>query len=704
MDHPFSRLEFGKRRLSVVLQNESAECGLACLAMLASWHGLRTDLTALRARFSLSLKGANLAQLVRYADELQLNARPLRLEMHELAELQLPCILHWDLNHFVVLKSTSRHGIVIHDPAVGIRNIAHSEVSKHFTGVALELVPTAQFKPADEQRRVKLRDLIGKVDGLQRAMGMVFVMALALEALALVSPMFNQWVVDEALVSNDEGLLNVLLIGFALMLVMQTAISLARSWTMMVFSTHLNLQWNSKVFTHLLRLPMTWFEKRHLGDVVSRFGSVAAIQHTLTSGFIGAILDGLMACLTLFMMLLYSAKLATVVVGAVFAYGVLRAIAYQPLRETSVESLALSAKEQSCFLEAIRAVQAIKLFGRELERRSRWQTLVVDAINRSVRTQKFMMIFGVANTGIFGLQNLLVFWLGAHMVMSESFSVGMLFAFTTYGGQFTGRMASLIDKGIEFKMLSMHAERLADIVLEQAEQEKPPVSIDHLSPKIEVVDVSFRYGDGEPWVLRHVNLVIEPGDALAFVGPSGCGKTTLVKIILGLLTPCEGEVRFGGIPIQQLGQQAYRSALAVVMQDDQLLSGSLAENICFFDPHPDQKRIEESARLAAIHDDIVAMPMGYHTLSGDMGTSLSGGQRQRLLLARALYKAPAVLVMDEATSNLDVVCERKINAAIRAMTMTRICVAHRPETIAMARRIVKLSRGEIELDELQLTS
>jgi ATP-binding cassette subfamily B protein RaxB len=288
-----STLEFGGKRVPLLLQTEAAECGLACLAMVSGWHGYRIDMASLRARFSLSLKGANMAQLISYADNLKLDARAVRLEMDEMRELATPCILHWDLNHFVVLVRVQRNRVLLHDPAIGVRRLPFTEVSKHFTGVALELTPTIHFRPANEMRRVSIASLMGRVVGLWPSMGLVFGMALALEAFALASPIFNQWVVDEALVSADRNLLNALLWGFALMLIIQTSISLARGWTLMYISTHLNLQWVSNVFTHLLRLPVAWFEKRHLGDVVSRFGSINAIQHTLTSGFVETILDGL---------------------------------------------------------------------------------------------------------------------------------------------------------------------------------------------------------------------------------------------------------------------------------------------------------------------------------------------------------------------------------------------------------------------------
>lgn len=562
-------------------------------------------------------------------------------------------------------------------------------------------MPAADFKPADEQRKVSLASLIGKISGLWQAFGLIFAMSVALEAFALLAPMFNQWVVDEALVSADRGLLNVLTFGTFLMMLTQTAVSQVRGWTVMYLSTHLNLQWVSNVFSHLLRLPVAWFEKRQLGDVISRFGSIGAIQRTLTTSFIGAVLDGLMAVGTFVMMAVYSPTLSVVVVTTVALYALLRALAYRPLREASQEALALSAKEQTCFLETIRAVRAIKRFGRELDRRGRWLNLMVDSVNRGVRTQKLGLWFGNANTAISGLASMLMLWLGAGMVMDGSFAVGMLFAFTSYGGQFGARMAALIDKAVEFKMLSLHAERLADIVLDPAEAEiEHAGGIGHLVPRIELVDVGFRYSDGEPWVLRHVNLVIEPGDAVAIIGPSGGGKTTLVKLILSVLTPCEGEIRYGGVPINQLEARAYRSALAAVMQDDQLLAGSLRDNISFFDQPVDQARVEQCAQLAAVHTDITAMPMGYETLTGDMGTTLSGGQKQRVLLARALYKQPRVLVLDEATSHLDVAREREVNASIAALDITRIIVAHRPETIASARRVIAMVGGAITAEFL----
>ena len=685
------------------LQTESSECGLACLAMVAGHYGYHTDLADLRRQFSISLKGATLALLMRHATAMQLSSRPLRLELEELGELALPCILHWNLNHFVVLKKVTKSlrgkiTLVLLDPAVGERKVSLEEASQHFTGVALELTPSASFKPKDVRKQIAIRDLTGHIVGLRRALVQVILLALALEIFAIASPLFNQFVVDEVIVSGDRELLTVLVFGFALLMVTQTAISLARSWFLMRWSMDIGYQWSGRVFAHLIRLPVSYFEKRHLGDVVSRFGSIGAIQGTLTSLFVESALDGLMALLALGMMLLYSPKLTAIVAVGVVLYAILRWVSYQPFREASQERLVLSSKESSHFLESIRAITPLKLYGREEERQARWQNLKMDVQNRDIKTQKMSILFKVSNTAISGVQGLALFYIGAGLVMQNALSVGMLLAFSSYAGTFSGRIFSLIDLFINLKMLSLHSERLADIVLEETEQDpstaQPETDLSRLITNIELRNLKFRYAEGEPWVLNGINLTIPAGQSIALVGPSGCGKTTLCKIILGLLKPTEGEVLLDGIPIKQLGLAQYRQLVGTVMQDDVLLAGSIQDNISFFDANTKAEQAQQCAKQAAIHDEIAAMPMGYQTLVGDMGSSLSGGQKQRVLLARALYKQPKILALDEATSHLDINNEHKVNQALANLKLTRIMVAHRPETINAAERVVALQGGQ----------
>ena len=693
------RLAFGfGRKLPLILQTEAAECGLACLCMVAGYHGYRTDLALLRRRFPVSLKGTTLGGLTRIAHQMELSTRPLKLDLPQMRRLRLPCILHWNFNHFVVLEEVGARSVTVYDPALGVRKHAWEEVSKCFTGVALELWPNPGFKPVEQKQSVRLRGLVGRVTGLYRSFGQILLLALALEVFALVTPFYMQWVIDNVLVTADRDLLTTLALGFGMLMLMQRMVMAVRSWVMMYMGTTLNVQWRANVFTHLLRLPVGYFEKRHLGDVVSRFGSIDAIQRTLTTSFLEAILDGLMTAVTLVLMFVYSPPLASVAVAAMALYGVGRWLWFLPLRRATEEQIILAARTQSHFLETVRGVKTIKLFQRHDDRRASWLALLVDQVNAELRTQKLNLLFNTLNGVLFGVESILIIWLGARQVMDGSFSVGLLMAFNAYKGQFDSRVGSLIDKFVEVKMLRLQGERLADIVLQEPEETFGRAGFEAaatLAPTLEVKGLRYRYAEQEPFVLDGVDLKIEAGESVAIIGTSGGGKTTLLNVMLGILTPVEGEVLIGGVSVSQLGLDALRHMVGTVLQDDVLFAGSIADNISFFDPQPDQAWIEECAQLAAIHTDIAAMPMAYNTLVGDMGTVLSGGQKQRILLARALHKRPKILFLDEATSHLDIEREQRVNAAVKALQMTRVIVAHRPETINTADRAITLAGGKV---------
>jgi ATP-binding cassette subfamily B protein RaxB len=695
------KLAFGfAPRLPLLLQTEATECGLACLTMVADYHGYHTDLVSLRRRFPVSLKGATLANLIQVAGQLGLGTRPLKLDLEHLAKLKCPCILHWNFNHFVVLKGANAKTVTIHDPAFGLRILPWDEVSKAFTGVALELWPAAEFKPQEQHQIVRLRSLMGRVTGLFASCAQVLLLALALEVFALVSPFFLQWVIDNVITSADRDLLTTLTLGFGLLMLMQQAVSAMRSWVLLYMGTTLSLQWRANVFSHLIRLPVQYFEKRHLGDVVARFGATDQIQRGLTISFIEAILDGLMTFVTLGMMFLYSPTLGAIAVGAMLLYGAVRWAWYRPLRQATEEQIVHAARQQSHFLETVRGVKAVKLFQKQDERRASWLTLVVDQINADLRTQKLQLLYKVLNGVLFGVENILIIWLGARLVLDGNFSVGVLMAFTSYKTQFDSRVSSLIDKFFELKMLQLQGERLADIVLSDPEVTGAKVLIDpdKLTPRVTVRGLRFRYAPQEPNVLDGVDLELTAGESVAIVGPSGCGKTTLMNVLLGILPATEGEILLGGIPIDQLGVDTLRQVVGTVLQDDVLFAGSIADNISFFDPTADHTWIMQCAELAAVADDISAMPMGFNTLVGDMGTVLSGGQKQRVLLARALYKRPRILFLDEATSHLDIDKEEQVNRAVKALKMTRVIIAHRPQTIASASRVIVLMDGKIVQD------
>lgn len=692
------RLNLGwGKRLPSVLQTEAAECGLACLAMIAGYHGLFTDLSDLRRRFGMTQKGATLVDLMHVADALGFASRPLRLELAEVGQLALPCIVHWDLNHFVVLADVSANSMTIHDPAAGIQRVTRAEFSRHFTGVALELTPTAAFTPANTASRLPLRALLTKMVGVKRALTHLFILAIAIELFAIVAPLFMQWVVDHALLSADRDLLVTLALGFGLLLLLQTAVSAMRDWIGMVFGASLKLQGRSNLFSHLIKLPANYFESRYLGDIVSRFGSQETILTAITTDLIRVIMDGLLALITLLIMIVIAPTLTWIVVAAVVIYAGLRWATYTPLRRASAETIVWAAKRDSHFLETMRGMKTIKLMNGENARRVTWLNLLVETLNRQLSTQKMQLAFRAARTLLFGTLYLLVVWMGARAVMDATLTIGVLLAFLAYQSQFVTRIADTINKLVDLQMLHLHVDRLADIALTEPEPQATAQGWVRGTdaPSIDVRDLKFRYAANDSLVLDGISFKVEAGESVAIVGPSGCGKTTLLKLLASLINPTSGEILIGGQPITMLGLPTYRSMIGVVMQDDQLFAGSIADNIAFFSDRPDFAHIERCAREAAIHNDIAAMPMAYSTLIGDMGTTLSGGQKQRVLIARALYQRPRILLFDEATSHLDVALEQAVNDAIRQSGTTRIIVAHRPETIRSADRVIEIHRGKV---------
>lgn len=694
-------LNFGSgKRLPIVLQAEVAECGLACLAMIASYHGYQTDLVSLRKKFVISNHGTNLKQIMNMASRLELAARALKLDIGQLGQLQLPCILHWGMDHFVVLKKLTRNSAIIHDPELGERKVNLSEISAKFSGVALELTPTSEFVAEQAQKTLSLNHFWSKISGLKSSLVNILLLALLLQLFAIISPLYMQTVVDEVLLRNDTYLLITLAFGFALLLLIQIGTSFLREHLILQLANSLNIQMASNLFRHLIRLPMEYFSMRHMGDIVSRFSSLNSVREILTTGVLTAIIDGLLAIITLVVMLLYSPRLTFIVVVAVFIYALLRYLLFRPLRVLTEEQIAAAARQDTHFMESVRAIQTVKLFEKENDRQSQWQNVLVNSINKAIRIERWNINYRTTNQLLFGLENLVVIYFSALDVMNSVITLGMFYAFMNYKARFTSSVNSFIERIIEIKMLDVHLGRLADIAFTaqdttiKARENNPQIaSIGQALPTlrgiIEVRNLGYRYGENEPPVFHNVNFTIEAGETVVFTGPSGCGKTTLVKCLMGLLTPTQGDIYIDGQELNKIPY--YRSQIAAVMQEDQLLSGTVAENIACFDTELNMQKVYSCASMACIHEDITRMPMQYNTLVGDMGSSLSGGQLQRVILARALYREPRILFLDEATSHLDISNEALISEHIKQLAITRVMVAHRPETIKAADRLISLA-------------
>ena len=695
MNNITSKLNFSsKRKLPVFLQSEAAECGLTSICMIANYYGYKIDLLSLRRKYPISLKGATLKQLVGIASQLKLAGRPLKVELDQMKSLNTPVILHWDLNHFVVLKKVKKNGIVIHDPAKGEVYVSMDAVSKSFTGIALELRPTEDFKEKDEELKLGLGVLWKSITGLKRSLLQIITLSLVLQFLALLAPYFIQLVVDNVVITDDRRFLFVLGIGFTLLLLLQVATQAFRSWVVVYLRTTLGIQLVSNLFRHMLRLPMSWFGKRFIGDITSRFNSLEYIKQLLSGGFVEGLIDGLMATITLVMMFIFAPQLAMITVVAISLYTLSRFALFQPIRNHTKEKLQLKSVSDSLFYESVRSVQPVKVFSGEAIRQSKLENANADWMNADIKLGKLTIAYNTFKELLQGLEYVLLIWIGAYLVLDENMTLGVLFAFLAYRQQFTTSAQTLLDKIFEWRMMGLHLSRIADIALEEQEQalETEHPELDQARGKIELKNISYRYNENEPFIFENISLTIEAEECVALIAPSGFGKTTLLKIIMGLLPPSSGSVLIDGKDITQVGLSNYRNVTSAVMQGDDLLSGSLADNISFFAIDQDMERLEQAAKDAFIYDDIAAMPMGFHSLAGDMGSTLSGGQVQRILIARALYKKPKVLFLDEASSALDTATEKQINSVLKSLGITRIMISHRQETIQMADRIIDLTQ------------
>ncbi|WP_151760162.1 peptidase domain-containing ABC transporter [Acinetobacter nosocomialis] len=693
-----------RSKVPVILQTESSECGLACLAMISSYYGHYETIFTLRQKYSVSIKGSSLSDLIKIAGQINLNSRPLRLEMDELSKLRLPCITHINMDHFVVLVSVNKKIEVI-DPSLGKRFYSIDEFSDIFTGIALEIWPNSKFEKNKKKEIFNFFHLLHDLKSLLPSFSYILILAVVLEILGLVSPLYMQFVLDNVIPEGDRQLLLTLTIAFFMLMIFNIIITTTQTLIGMFVSTTLNVQWKSNVLNHLVNIPNEYFFKRHLGDIISRFNSIDPIQSTLTSTFIITLLNACLAIFTLCLMFYFSAQLALITLIAMVLYLLLKIITYLPLRSLAEKGIILGASQNSYLMETIRGIRAIKQYNKQDERSNNWLSLFVNQTNNSLSSQKLSIVISIINKFIFGVENLLIIWFGANLVIDKTFTIGFLTAFIAYKTQFSTRFSSLIDSYFQIKMLSLHGERLSDIVLTDQEDvtafELTPNVKQEIKGQIKAENISFKYGDFEAEIIQELNLTIDAGQSIALTGPSGCGKTTFLNLLNASLEPTSGEIFLDNIPFSQLGTKNLRSLIACVDQNDTLFAGNIIENISFFDSNVNLEWVERCAEMAGIHNEIIKMPMGYWSLVGDMGSSLSGGQKQRILIARALYQKPKILFMDEATSHLDIRKEKEINQMISELKITRVIIAHRKETIMSADRIISLKEGKICFDKIK---
>ena len=684
----------GRRRLPVVRQATATECGLACVAMIAEYFSVATDLVWMRRRFGASLKGATLENISQCCRRLGFSTRAVRCDFEELDKLKLPCILHWRFNHFVVLKSVGKNGLVIHDPARGVTVESIAAARDAFTGIALEVSSTTKIQRIAGPPQLKLSNLISSEAGIKSKLLAGLGLAIICELLLLTSPFYLQSIIDQVLGKSDAMLLNVLFVAFLTLLIFHVIANVMRQLTFLFLGHVTVFDLTAGVLGKLLSLPVSFFRSRELGDVQHRVQSLSRIQNFIVQGVPALVLDALFMILISMVMLLYQAKLTLLMFLALFFWCAWRILILAPSLRLSSDIAQAESSVQTHLLETLRTMQSIKIGNGEAQRESEWCNLFADACNTRIRLGNLQVADSAVRQVLFQGARIVAIFSLAREGLQNNVSIGAISAYVAYLGMFTTRCSGIVDRITEFKLLVVPLNRLADISFSDAEpvcQEAGELQIQN----IEVQNLSFAYARDEPAILDNCSRRFLESSFTVIAGPSGSGKSTLLQIIAGNEVQYRGELAFNGRAAKHLSLKVLRSQMAVVFQGDSLFKGSVAENIALFSSDIDVVRLKSAASAACIAMEIEAMPMAYETRIGDLGSSLSRGQVQRILLARAYYRQPVLLLLDEATSGLDSDLERRVISNLLQNSATKIVVSHSDLMMQAADEVLWLSDGRL---------
>ena len=679
------------RRVPIILQQENAECGPTCLAMVAGYYGKHGCLDGIRNLHDFTCRGATFRDLLQLARHLQLTARPLRLTISELHLLRLPAILHWRMSHFVVLVRRGHNRYVIHDPAIGRRKVGKAELDESFTGVALELTPERAFGRQSERTQMSLADFAGSFRHLYRYLGLMLCLLLSTQVLALAPPIATQILIDELVLGQDRAWLYRALGGLSLIMLTGVVLDALRRRVSLFTGMNLAVDSSVSVMSHLFRLPAAFVDRRHPGDLMSKLDSLTPIRQALTEHVINSIVHCAVLMTTLAIMSLYSGWLTAVSMGGLVLSVLLMSAILPASRRAQEQAIIHSATQNSSLLESLRAYDVVQALGLEHLRLAHWQNHFSDATNARIREGKLSIIQNTGN-GIIGVFEQVSFLgIGITGVLDKHLTLGVLFAFMSLRGRFGSAAVGLAEAIQNFFLLKVHTNRLSDIVLAEPTPAIPDGAISAtVKGSLSATNISFRY-TADSWIVRDFCCDIAAGLSVVITGPSGCGKSTLLKLIAGLLPPHTGQIYFDGVELSLWNRDSLRAQTSFVLQNDALFQGTITENISAFETTPDLARLRAAAITAEIWPDIQDLPMKLETQISNMGKNLSGGQVQRLVLARALYRKPAILFLDEATSHLDVSTEMRVLQNIEEQDITVISVAHRPDAINRAQQIIRLS-------------
>ena len=694
-------LVLGKEpRVPEIRADSELECGAACLAMVLGFYGRETSLIDAHERCNVGRDGATAVDIANAARGYGLRVNPYSLDLDQLEDIRCPAILHWGFRHFVVLEKWDGHKAEIVDPALGREEVDPGELSDQFTGVALSLEPGDGFEEHEDDERESAWRMLGRrafqAPGSGKLVGQVLLAALLLQVLALSVPLMTKVLIDSVLPLQLDNVMPILGVGIAVVLATQLVGALLRGLILVTLQAKLDVELMAGFFEHVLKLPYRYFQERSTGDLLQRLSSNTEIRTVLSNQTLSALLDGTLVIVYAFLLLVLSPVFGGVAVLLGVVQVGLLVLTTRRMTALVTQELEAVGSSQGVLVEAISGIEVLKASGVEDRTLTHWTGVFADQIEATIRRGRLSAVIGALTTTVQRFAPLVLLWVGGLAVLNGSMSLGYMLALVSLAQLFLSPLSTLVTAGMQIQQVGGHLERIASVLRVAPAQELQQVRpAPRLEGQVTLDHVSFRYDDSSPWAVHDLTLDIQPGMKVALVGRTGSGKSTVAKLMLGLYEPTEGEVRFDGTPLAEVDHRTLRAQCGVVMQEPRLFNGSIRQNISFHDPSVPMQAVARAAQLAELHDDIQRMPMGYETMVAEGGSALSGGQRQRLAIARALVREPALLVLDEATSDLDTVTERKVAEHLREQGSTSVVIAHRLSTVQDADLIVVLDEGSV---------